>query len=866
MGGEPDDRGERRLERQGAGAGLHRADVTVGDPVAAIEGRDEVEVPDRPKIERREVAGLIENAPGEERSAHAITDEDAAALERKADGGGQGHPRAGFDGERVGRDRRRDRDLSGEVEVIIRGDEIIRLVLIRKSVARGEGAVTVDLLVEGAGVRRAAIGCAEGGPETSLGVIDQYPGHNTFVLRIVPTALAIPGDDTVPPKDGVTQAGAEVGTADEQAGSRRARPLRRRDVVGDGAVETQASGVGVRRLEGDDRRATVKGAAAEIFGRVVGGGGTNNGEVAASEGDIIGGAALEVAVAVIEGGREAAKDRTLAGRVVDGQRGALIQEERRAPGGVGGEVDRTLAEDERAAGDVGVDQHILRVGDGERAGAVLLDGVELVIRRPPGGGDLRPRQGDVAGAGEVELALLRVLLDAARNGQVARRGTDGRVDRHADGADVSVITREVLQDTAEIDAAEQLIGRGTRGDGVIDRDPAAELQGRTDRGGIERNQVAPRAGRGGVDEVDRPTVDGKTAGEMIGSGQGQSRAALLRQASDTSDLLDRPGERDRVGEVENHGGIQEDRARQRTARGGTANRTAARNTRTRDPDGVWDGALDIERRGVSGHHQRLASGSTERIDAPEREGPSSDGDVAGEGRVGVTQRNEAARHPGDTEITATGELADVVELDHGGSTEIELATARTDRELLGVEIRIKGTRAQLEPAAVEDDLAGGAGGAERASRGIGAVVGVTRHRERAAVDEDVARKTVGARQHQGALPCLGQAAGRGGGYRCGDVQRVAGGVGADNQVQAGGRSQPGRTGDGRSRAARGEDGRRVDQTARDERRAVGEFETVDGDPGRLGDRAGRTAGGVEPIRLGNRERGGGGDGGGERGV
>ena len=126
--------------------------------------------------------------------------------------------------------------------------------------------------------------------------------------------------------------------------------------------------------------------------------------------------------------------------MVDGQRGALIEEERRAPGGFVSETDRALAEDERAAGDTGVDQHILRVGDRERTRAVLLDGVELVIRRPPGGGDLRPRQSDVTGAGEVELALLRVLLDAPRDGQVARRGTDGRVDRHADGADVSVIT------------------------------------------------------------------------------------------------------------------------------------------------------------------------------------------------------------------------------------------------------------------------------------------------------------------------------------------------------------------------------------------------------------------------------------------
>ena len=99
LSGETVDRGEGRLEGEGAGAGLDGADVAVGDAVTAVEGRDEVKVANRPEVERREVAGLIEDAAGEDRGADAVTDKDTAALQRKADAGGQGQTGAGLNRE-----------------------------------------------------------------------------------------------------------------------------------------------------------------------------------------------------------------------------------------------------------------------------------------------------------------------------------------------------------------------------------------------------------------------------------------------------------------------------------------------------------------------------------------------------------------------------------------------------------------------------------------------------------------------------------------------------------------------------------------------------------------------------------------------
>ena len=855
LGGQAVDRGERRLEGEDAGAGLDGADVAVGDAVAAVEGRDEIEVADRPEVERREVAGLVKDAAGEKRRADAVTDEDAAALERKARAGGQGQAGAGLDGQRVGRDGGRDRDLGGEVEIVVRRDGVIRVVLVRETGTGGEGTVVVDLLIESARVGRTAVGGTEGSAEAGLRIVDEHPGHDALVLGVVAAALAVPGDDAVPPEDGVAQAGAEVRAADEQAGARGARALRLRDVVRDGAGELQARGVGVHRLEGDHRRTTVERAAAEIFPRVVGRGGADDDEVAATESDVVARAVLEGAVAVDVGGREAAEGRALAGRVVDQQRGALIEEERRAPSRVAGQIHRALTEDERPAGDAGVDQDILRVGDDERTGAILLDGIVLVVRRAAGSGDLRPRQGDVARAGEVELAFRGVLLDAAGDRQVAGGRTDGGIDGHADGADIGIVTGDVLDDAAEVKAAEQLVVRGARGDGIVDLDAAAELQRRADRGGAKRDDVATRAGRGGVAEVDRAVVDREAAGEVIGAAEGQDGRAFLGQTGDAADLLDRTGDRDRVGEVERQRSVQEERAGERAAGGGTAHRAAAGNPRAGDPNGVRNGALDIERRGVGRHHQRLGGRGAERIDAAEREGAGGEGDVTGEGRVGVGEGDRAGGRAGDAEIAAAGELTDVVELDDGRSAEVEGAAARADGELLGVEVRIEDTGAQLELAAVEDDLAGRAGGAERAGRGIGAVVGVARHRERAAIDEDVARKTIGARHHQGALPCLGEAARRGGSDRSADVQRVARGVDADDEVLAGGGGQAGRTGDGRSRVLGSQHGRRVDQAVRDERRAARELKSIDGDRRTLGDRAARAARRVDPVRLRRRERG-----------
>ena len=80
LGGQPADRGERRLEREHAGPGLDQADVAVGVAVAAVEGGDEVEVTERPEIERRQVARLIEHAAAEGGERGAGADEHAAAL------------------------------------------------------------------------------------------------------------------------------------------------------------------------------------------------------------------------------------------------------------------------------------------------------------------------------------------------------------------------------------------------------------------------------------------------------------------------------------------------------------------------------------------------------------------------------------------------------------------------------------------------------------------------------------------------------------------------------------------------------------------------------------------------------------------
>ena len=318
--------------------------------------------------------------------------------------------------------------------------------------------------------------------------------------------------------------------------------------------------------------------------------------------------------------------------MVDQQRGALIEVERRAPGGVTGEVDRALAEDERTAIDAAVEHHVLGVGDGKRTGAVLLDGVELIIRRTARSGELRPRQGDISRTGEVELALLRVLLDATKDRQIAAgRCADGGVDGHADGADVGIITGNVLEDAAEINTAEELVIRGTRAERIVNRDAAAELQRRANRGGIERDGGTSRTGGGGVAEVDRAVVDREAAREIIGASQRQDRDTFLGQAEGAADLLDGARNRDRVSEIESRGGIQVDWAGKRTAESGATHRAAAGKARTGDPNGVRNRALDIERGGIGSHHQRLARRGAERIDAAEHEGAGREGDVAGEG-------------------------------------------------------------------------------------------------------------------------------------------------------------------------------------------------------------------------------------------
>ena len=99
LGGQPVDIRQRWLEGQHARPCLHQADIAVGETVTAIDGRDEVQITQRPEIERSQIADLIDDPTGEDRGGSPRPDENPAALERKLGARGQREVSPGLDGE-----------------------------------------------------------------------------------------------------------------------------------------------------------------------------------------------------------------------------------------------------------------------------------------------------------------------------------------------------------------------------------------------------------------------------------------------------------------------------------------------------------------------------------------------------------------------------------------------------------------------------------------------------------------------------------------------------------------------------------------------------------------------------------------------
>ena len=821
--GQPVDRGERGPEREHAAAGLDQADVAVRDAVAAVKGRDEVEVAERPEIERRQVRHLVDHAAGEGRKRGTGADEHATALQEESSPWREGQGGTRLDGQGIGRDEglARERAASGQEPVMVgERDEVPRgrdegiFVFVR--LAGADAVLGVDALVQGAGIAGSAVGGGEGSPGAALARIDQRPRHHAFVRSIDAAALPVPSDDAVPAQRSETRADAQVRAPDQQARARRSPLLGRGDVVGDRIMELEPGGTQqAGRADGDDRAAATESDVIEELARIARRVGAVEREITAAEMEVIGGAGVEDVVAAaiegVEGGGETPDAGEQAVLMVDDHRGARLEEEVAAPAARTGQTDRALTEDEGTAVDAAVEGDVLGVGDGQRARAEFLDGVEAAVRRTAFGGDLRAGEDDVPRAGEVELALLGDLADAARQGEHAGGGTDGRVDRHGDNPRVGVVAGEILERSAEIDAAEQLV-RGAGVERIEDGDAARQLHRGAERRRRKVDGFAARAGRLGMAEPQDAVAHGGVAGVDVGAREGEHAVAGLGEAEGAADLGDRARQHERLRVIDRSRGGQEDRTADTAAGQRAAQDARAADAAATEPDDLRDDALEVEGRDVRGQREHLAGGA-EGVGVAERQGAAGDVDVAREAKVGVAHREHAARATIEDDVAAAGQLAGVVEPQRGVGTDRDRAAGGADLEEIRVGVRIEDARAQLERAAVEDDLARRAGhaGAQGAGRGLGAIVGRAADGKRAAVDVKVAGEGVGAGQDQGAEARLGEAAGRGAGDGRADGQRVAGRVDADDEVSRGTRGQADRAADRRGGAAGDQHARRGDE-------------------------------------------------------
>ena len=397
--GEAIDIRQRGLQGEDTRPSLHEPDVAVREAVTAIQRGDQIQVAQCPEVERQEIAGLINDATGEGRGGRPGANQDTTALQRKLGSRGDLQRATGLNRERVRGDRGwhvHRRECGGEVGVKVLGDEIIVVVLVQIRLARRDTGRTINLLIERPEIGVTAIRRGERSPHARLGAIDQHPGHQALIALV--TAAALPGPpEAVPPQHRGTEAGAEVGAADEEAHAGRCTLLRRE--TGAHPPDLQH---GIIQVIRDDRDGG--GTAPEISRTEPLAGealirGPDQLEVTAAEREGVTRPPDEVTVNIERCRSQATEGGVEPGRKIIGERGPLVDGETGAPTARVGEIHRTLADDEGPTVHPAVQGDVLRIRNRQRARTILLNGVEIPADSPRG--DLRATQDDITRAREI---------------------------------------------------------------------------------------------------------------------------------------------------------------------------------------------------------------------------------------------------------------------------------------------------------------------------------------------------------------------------------------------------------------------------------------------------------------------------------
>ena len=553
------DRGNREL----AWAVLDQRHAGVRDAVAAREGRIDRQVTDRPDGERREVVREVEDAARDGRVA-AGADQDAARA---------------------------------QVELGAVGDGEVRVALHREGVTRG---VADDRRARVSDARERAANQLEVGSGRGAGRGAEDGSRVGLVFgRSERAEITADATDT---RGGEGHPLPRRGEVDE-------RPREHRTVGGTGS----ASLTGERRFGGELDARTGRGrrfadAAEEIRGTVRGGGlgrsrvgpsrSAAEGEDRLSEGGVllrdgehVGAATAQDERVEVLVGREGAVEGAdevevtpahrqvevssalLVGeaslvevddRVVDGDGGAVLDEELGAPGAVGIDDQRALLDHEAVAGGVGDVRGIARL-DPEGARAVFLD---AAVGGACSDRELGGAENEVPVAGETERGVTDGAVDTGVNAahdveRAARGGANDGTVGHRDQAGQVIAIGETLQLAAEIDAAIVLGTRGLERDRIGPSEAAGELEGRAHVGRVRRDRERTGTGRGGGSEAQDTRVDRQAAGPAgVVGGEDERAGLVLEQVVRQGTEGERRGQRERLARGDREGvvdGIQVER-------------------------------------------------------------------------------------------------------------------------------------------------------------------------------------------------------------------------------------------------------------------------------------------------------------------
>ena len=167
--------------------------------------------------------------------------------------------------------------------------------------------------------------------------------------------------------------------------------LRVDHVIRNRIIKPEHRAIRATRDNRDNRGAAIKRGRPDVFLREALIRRPHQGEIAATESDVVTHAVGEEWVIIYiqpeVRRRQPTEEVILARRIIDGERGSLIEVNIRTQRSVTRQIDRTLPDDESPTVDPAVQTKVLRVSDGERARAILLDGIEQAVPRP--GRDLR---------------------------------------------------------------------------------------------------------------------------------------------------------------------------------------------------------------------------------------------------------------------------------------------------------------------------------------------------------------------------------------------------------------------------------------------------------------------------------------------